>query len=178
MFRKPKRSAKQKESLRRKTAATAEEDGVNDKVTGVPKNDDSSEDDDGGNDDNQTSLELQEAKKRAKLNNGSTKKIISSKNATSNDNSDNNNEKSSVLHQFNTSSSSQQEVSQKDLATSTNEYHPTDMGKKDEKRNKFLAGPIRAPTNIRTTCRFDYQPDICKDYKDTGFCGFGYVLII
>jgi len=21
--------------------------------------------------------------------------------------------------------------------------------------------------------RFDYQPDICKDYKDTGFCGFG-----
>merc|ERR1712224_761708 len=41
------------------------------------------------------------------------------------------------------------------------------------KRNKFLAAPIRAPTNIRTTCRFDYQPDICKDYKETGFCGFG-----
>lgn len=39
--------------------------------------------------------------------------------------------------------------------------------------NKFLAGPIQAPTNIRTTCRFDYQPDICKDYKETGFCGYG-----
>lgn len=39
--------------------------------------------------------------------------------------------------------------------------------------NKFHAGPLRAAANIRTTCRFDYQPDICKDYKETGFCGFG-----
>ena len=22
-------------------------------------------------------------------------------------------------------------------------------------------------------CRFDYQPDICKDYKETGYCGYG-----
>ena len=21
--------------------------------------------------------------------------------------------------------------------------------------------------------RFDYQPDICKDYKETGYCGYG-----
>lgn len=21
--------------------------------------------------------------------------------------------------------------------------------------------------------RFDYQPDICKDYKETGFCSYG-----
>ena len=34
-------------------------------------------------------------------------------------------------------------------------------------------GPIRAPLNIRSTVRWDYQPDICKDYKETGFCGFG-----
>lgn len=40
-------------------------------------------------------------------------------------------------------------------------------------RSKFLAGPLRATTFVRTTARFDYQPDICKDYKDTGFCGFG-----
>lgn len=26
---------------------------------------------------------------------------------------------------------------------------------------------------IRSTIRTDYQPDICKDYKETGFCGFG-----
>jgi len=37
--------------------------------------------------------------------------------------------------------------------------------------NRF--GPIRAPDNIRVTVRWDYQPDICKDYKETGFCGFG-----
>nr|CAG4648069.1 EOG090X09Q6 [Moina brachiata]SVE93128.1 EOG090X09Q6 [Moina brachiata] len=34
-------------------------------------------------------------------------------------------------------------------------------------------GPIRASANIRATVRWDYQPDICKDYKETGFCGFG-----
>jgi RING finger protein 113A len=43
----------------------------------------------------------------------------------------------------------------------------------DQTRNKFWAGPIRAAANVRVTARFDYQPDICKDYKDTGFCGFG-----
>ncbi len=34
-------------------------------------------------------------------------------------------------------------------------------------------GPLRAPTNMRATVRWDYQPDICKDYKETGFCGYG-----
>jgi len=34
-------------------------------------------------------------------------------------------------------------------------------------------GPQRAPTFLRATSRFDYQPDICKDYKETGFCGYG-----
>lgn len=32
---------------------------------------------------------------------------------------------------------------------------------------------MRASANIRVTNRFDYQPDICKDYKETGFCGYG-----
>lgn len=41
--------------------------------------------------------------------------------------------------------------------------------------NKYTGtkGPIRAPQFVRNTCRFDYQPDVCKDYKDTGFCGYG-----
>jgi RING finger protein 113A len=43
----------------------------------------------------------------------------------------------------------------------------------NQARNKFWAGPIRAAAHVRVTARFDYQPDICKDYKDTGFCGFG-----
>ena len=34
-------------------------------------------------------------------------------------------------------------------------------------------GPLRASTNVRMTVRVDYQPDICKDYKETGYCGFG-----
>ncbi|WFD32082.1 N-terminal methionine N(alpha)-acetyltransferase NatE [Malassezia sp. CBS 17886] len=39
---------------------------------------------------------------------------------------------------------------------------------------KFKAkGPVRAPSNVRTVTVFDYQPDICKDYKETGYCGFG-----
>ena len=35
------------------------------------------------------------------------------------------------------------------------------------------AGPARAPVHYRATSRFDYQPDVCKDYKDTGYCGYG-----
>ncbi|KZF22946.1 hypothetical protein L228DRAFT_247369 [Xylona heveae TC161] len=34
-------------------------------------------------------------------------------------------------------------------------------------------GPVKAPTNIRTITVTDYAPDVCKDYKQTGFCGFG-----
>uniref|UniRef100_A0A0N4W0Y5 CG4973-PA n=1 Tax=Haemonchus placei TaxID=6290 RepID=A0A0N4W0Y5_HAEPC len=34
-------------------------------------------------------------------------------------------------------------------------------------------GPIRAPQFLRQTVRWDYAPDICKDYKETGFCTFG-----
>lgn len=34
-------------------------------------------------------------------------------------------------------------------------------------------GPIRAPANIRSVTVVDYQPDVCKDYKETGYCGFG-----
>ncbi|KAK7823978.1 zinc finger ccch domain-containing protein 1 [Quercus suber] len=34
-------------------------------------------------------------------------------------------------------------------------------------------GPLRASAHIRVFARFDYQPDICKDYKETGYCGYG-----
>jgi RING finger protein 113A len=33
--------------------------------------------------------------------------------------------------------------------------------------------PLRASLHIRTSIRIDYAPDICKDYKETGYCGFG-----
>jgi RING finger protein 113A len=35
-------------------------------------------------------------------------------------------------------------------------------------RKACSIGPIKAPTNVRITQRFDYQPDICKDFKETG----------
>lgn len=35
------------------------------------------------------------------------------------------------------------------------------------------AGPVRPQVNVRISSRFDYQPDICKDYKETGYCGYG-----
>ncbi|KAL2915559.1 hypothetical protein HK105_204961 [Polyrhizophydium stewartii] len=31
-------------------------------------------------------------------------------------------------------------------------------------------GPLKATANVRISSRFDYQPDICKDYKETGYC--------
>lgn len=34
-------------------------------------------------------------------------------------------------------------------------------------------GPMKAATNIRTVTFTDMAPDVCKDYKKTGFCGFG-----
>lgn len=34
-------------------------------------------------------------------------------------------------------------------------------------------GPLSAPAHLRTSVRVDYQPDVCKDYKETGYCGFG-----
>lgn len=33
-------------------------------------------------------------------------------------------------------------------------------------------GPVKAPTNIRTITVTDFAPDVCKDYKQTGFVSF------
>jgi RING finger protein 113A len=41
--------------------------------------------------------------------------------------------------------------------------------------NKFTGtqGPIRAPKFFRASIRIDHNPEICKDYKETGVCGYG-----
>lgn len=46
----------------------------------------------------------------------------------------------------------------------------TDDNDDDEEGSEYLR---RKHNFIRSTIRTDYQPDICKDYKETGFCGFG-----
>ena len=50
---------------------------------------------------------------------------------------------------------------------------PRDMGATATLEIEVRKGPIRAPQSLRVTVRWDYQPDICKDYKETGYCGFG-----
>jgi RING finger protein 113A len=44
---------------------------------------------------------------------------------------------------------------------------------RDPKKPKW-SGPTK-PTanNVRMISRMDYQPDVCKDYKETGRCGYG-----
>lgn len=44
---------------------------------------------------------------------------------------------------------------------------------KEVTNSKIRAGPIKATSNIRAVTVTDYQPDVCKDYKETGFCGYG-----
>lgn len=34
-------------------------------------------------------------------------------------------------------------------------------------------GPQKLNSNVRTITVTDFAPDVCKDYKQTGFCGFG-----
>lgn len=59
------------------------------------------------------------------------------------------------------------------LANYTQFYEKRDTAQGNAASGMVRKGPIRAPANLRATVRWDYQPDICKDYKETGFCGFG-----
>lgn len=36
-----------------------------------------------------------------------------------------------------------------------------------------VVGPKAAPKNVRVTTLTDFQPDICKDFQQTGYCGYG-----
>ncbi|XP_063928093.1 E3 ubiquitin-protein ligase RNF113A-like isoform X2 [Zophobas morio] len=63
-------------------------------------------------------------------------------------------------------------------ATSSLTIDPTkeEIQRKNEKKivsSAIKPGPMAGSTNIRATIRWDYAPDVCKDYKETGYCGFG-----
>ncbi|RDA88971.1 hypothetical protein CP532_0627 [Ophiocordyceps camponoti-leonardi (nom. inval.)] len=64
------------------------------------------------------------------------------------------------------------EVSQPD-GTYKGLANQTSFVKKNPDAPTRSVGPIKAPTNIRTITVTDFAPDVCKDYKQTGFCGFG-----
>ncbi|WRT70380.1 uncharacterized protein IL334_007378 [Kwoniella shivajii] len=55
----------------------------------------------------------------------------------------------------------------------TSNYLPTINKTREILNAKMKAGPIRATSHVRTITVMDYQPDVCKDYKETGFCGYG-----
>jgi len=48
------------------------------------------------------------------------------------------------------------------------------LKKNQEVPKSMRIGPQRSNNStIRTVTITDYQPDVCKDYKETGYCGFG-----
>lgn len=58
------------------------------------------------------------------------------------------------------------------------QYHGQRAYRKHIKMNtevpkSMRIGPQRSTSTIRTVTIVDYQPDVCKDYKETGYCGFG-----
>ncbi|KAG6920150.1 hypothetical protein DXG01_004916 [Tephrocybe rancida] len=58
------------------------------------------------------------------------------------------------------------------------QYHGQGAYKSHLVKNKEVpkamrVGPQRSTSTIRTVTIVDYQPDVCKDYKETGYCGFG-----
>eukprot|EP00940_MAST-03C_sp_MAST-3C-sp2_P003347 g3347.t1 len=52
-------------------------------------------------------------------------------------------------------------------------YIKRDLSQIAMSKAKGRQGPMRRPQFFRSTIRVDYQPDVCKDYKETGTCGFG-----
>ncbi|CAH1774754.1 unnamed protein product, partial [Owenia fusiformis] len=52
-------------------------------------------------------------------------------------------------------------------------YEKRDTAQGNASSGANRKGPMRAPAHLRATVRWDYAPDICKDFKETGFCGFG-----
>jgi RING finger protein 113A len=155
MFRK---SSKHTKNLRKRSSLSEEDE-----------NDNNVKDNDNDND-NDTSNLIREARESFSTSKKKSKPSSSSQNESS----------SNWMHQYQTSDTSK--PSEKDLATGTADHHPeipkestlpNDGIFRNTSRNPFLAGPLKATQFVRTTARFDYQPDICKDYKETGFCGYG-----
>lgn len=59
------------------------------------------------------------------------------------------------------------------LAKDDGLYHGSKNYKSQLPTGSSKYGAMAGPSNVRTITITDYQPDVCKDYKETGFCGFG-----
>jgi len=53
------------------------------------------------------------------------------------------------------------------------DYFTKDEDDLRQKQFSGTLGPVRAPAFLRSTTRIDYHPERCKDYYETGYCGYG-----
>ncbi|KAK4226672.1 hypothetical protein QBC38DRAFT_444453 [Podospora fimiseda] len=63
------------------------------------------------------------------------------------------------------------EVREKKEGVYTGLKDRTEYVQRNPERKAF--GPMKASGNVRTITITDMTPDVCKDFKQTGFCGFG-----
>ncbi|KAF8453494.1 hypothetical protein BGX38DRAFT_1058792, partial [Terfezia claveryi] len=101
-----------------------------------------------------------------------SKAIISTNDATASTSYHNENE-SEYLARKNQKSPSPAATDLSNTGTYKGASSYSDFIKRSEDAPKKPTGPLKAPTNIRTITVTDFAPDVCKDYKQTGFCGFG-----
>lgn len=67
-----------------------------------------------------------------------------------------------------------QDQTELEADTDSKIYLGTSKSKYQLPKGSQKYGPIKGgPNNIKTITVVDYQPDVCKDYKETGYCGFG-----
>lgn len=60
------------------------------------------------------------------------------------------------------------------LATVGAAHTPSALAGSAQTPNTAVTGPLKAvPVNIKTTTVVDFQPDVCKDFLQTGYCGYG-----
>ncbi|KAF2678110.1 hypothetical protein K458DRAFT_423292 [Lentithecium fluviatile CBS 122367] len=65
-------------------------------------------------------------------------------------------------------------LSSKNLLGSTRSFtKPQSYIEKEADAPERKVGPQKSSSNVRVITMVDYTPDVCKDYKQTGFCGFG-----
>ena len=71
-----------------------------------------------------------------------------------------------------TNTPASEDVPEQDGTYKGSAAYSSHIQKNPDKNNRNL-GPVKAPTNVRAITVTDFAPDVCKDYKQTGFCGFG-----
>ena len=165
MFRKVKKGDKAKAGMRRRRSTDDNDDDNNNN----PTNQDPEE---------STAALLSEARKRTKIigERGSA--------STSTSTAKRDEEEKSIMHAYDTTTEESRKRKE-ELVTSTVEIHAKNQSSqmqggaaergddgifRDKTRSKLLAGPIKAASHIRTTCRFDYQPGEYSSYHSVLVC--------